>query len=147
MSPAGKPLAIGGWAKTATGEGVLAAFGGKESGFSLYLAEGRPTFAVRSRRRLLTVAYDQPVPTGEWFHLMGVIGHDAKLRLCLNGDEVAEAEGRVVQSLPRNGFAVGDDPASPVGEYPNASAWSGLIEDVRLYWGEPDAGTLEAWTD
>jgi len=24
-------------------------------------------------------------------------------------------------------------------------AWSGLLEDLRLYWGELDRDTLDAW--
>jgi hypothetical protein len=40
---------------------------------------------------------------------------------------------------------VGDDSSNRVSEYGASTAWHGLVEDVRVYWGELDVEKIEAW--
>ncbi|MFW6061082.1 MAG: sulfatase-like hydrolase/transferase [Phycisphaeraceae bacterium] len=145
LDPTRKPLAVSAWARSDDPNGVLACFGGAQVGFSLHVRDGRPTFSVRSRRRLYSVSGDEPLPRGAWFHLAGVIGEDQRLRLYLNGEQVGEAEGSALLSHPRNGISVGTDTGSPVGDYDGAVQWTGLIDEVRLHFGAPDAQTIREW--
>jgi len=46
---------------------------------------------------------------------------------------------------PADGLSVGDDTGSKIGAYGAATAWRGLLEDVRLYWSELDAETIASW--
>ena len=145
LSPKRKPLALSVWAKAEAPEGVLACFGGKAFGFSLYVRDGKPEFAVRNRRRLLRATAGQRVPKNQWFHLTGVIDREQNLLIYLDGERVAKAKGSLVLAHPRNGFAVGTDTGSPVGRYGKQRQWQGYIDDVRLFWGVPDPQAIEAW--
>jgi hypothetical protein len=40
---------------------------------------------------------------------------------------------------------VGADLDSRVGDYESALGWNGLLEDVRVYWGELGKEALEEW--
>ena len=44
-------------------------------------------------------------------------------------------------------LTVGADPGSHVGDYESAFPWHGLLEDVRLYWGELDQDELRKWSE
>jgi len=133
---AGRALTVGAMCKPAGPDGVIASMGDSSDGFSLYLRDGVPHFAVRSRGTLHEVADTDPVELGRWIHLAGVIGADGQLSLLLNAFPVANgAEPSFLARTPTGRFAVGADAATPVGPYPSALHWQGLLEDVRLYWG------------
>jgi arylsulfatase A-like enzyme len=143
--PSMKPLTIGAWCKPEASDGVIIAQGGASHGFSLYLKEGVPQFAIRSRGKLSTVSGKEKLPPGEWAHLVGVLNPRAEIHLRVNGKDVGAAQGGPIAVKPADGFSVGDDPGSKVGDYGGSSAWRGLLEDVRVYAGELDADSIEAW--
>jgi N-acetylglucosamine-6-sulfatase len=104
MVHADKPLTVGAWVKPASEDGVLIAHGGKSQGFSLYLENGIPHFAIRSGGALYTVAGEKQISQGEWTHLAGRLSIEPDLRLLVDGQVTATAEGQPLQAQP-NGRA------------------------------------------
>jgi hypothetical protein len=50
-----------------------------------------------------------------------------------------------IAAKPADGLSVGDDTGSKVGDYGATTGWRGLLEDLRLYWGELDVEAIENW--
>jgi hypothetical protein len=110
--------------------------GDASDGFSLYLKDGLPRFAVRSNGVLQEVADTEPLDPGQWVHLAGVIGPSGELSLLVNAFPVATGtQPSFLGHTPAGGFAVGADAGTPVGSNSEALHWRGLLEDVRVYWG------------
>jgi arylsulfatase A-like enzyme len=143
--PSAKPLTVGAWCKPEARDGVIIAQGGASHGFSLYVKEGVPQFAIRSRGKLATASGKEKLPPGAWVHLAGVLNSQAEIHLRVNGKDVGTAKGGPIAAKPADGLSVGDDTGSKVADYGASSAWRGLLEDVRVYAGELDADSIEAW--
>jgi arylsulfatase A-like enzyme len=143
----GKPLTVGGWCRPQAADGVLIAQGGASHGFALYVKEGVPQFAVRSRGTLKVVSGKEKVMTGEWTHLAAVLNARGEMHLRVNGKHAGMARTEAIAARPADGLSVGDDTGSKVGEHDAGTGWRGLIEDVRLYWGELDIESLEKWAE
>lgn len=68
-----------------------------------------------------------------------------EISLRVNGKEVAKAKSAAIAAKPFDKMEIGDDSSNRVSDYGAATAWRGLIEDVRLYWGELDVETFNRW--
>jgi len=145
LDPSGKPFTVGAWCKPESADGVIIAQGGGSHGFALYLKEGMPQFAVRSRGALSVVSGKEKLAPGEWTHLAGVLNARGELHLRVNGKHAAMTKGGAIAVKPADGLSVGDDTGSKVGVDGNSTAWRGLLEDVRLYHGELDVESIESW--
>jgi len=146
FSPAMKPFTVGGWCRPESGDGVFVSFGGQTHGFSLYLREGVPHFAVMSGGTLCTVRGPRDVALREWVHLMGVLSRECRLRVYAGGELLGEADCMdFIPAKPNEGCTVGADVGTLVGDYEGPSHWQGLIGDVRLYWGELRGRRLRRW--
>jgi hypothetical protein len=146
LNPARKPFTIGAWCKPQGNEGVVISLGGAAHGFSLFVEDGTPCVAVRTAGQLATVRGKEKLLPGEWTHLAAILGAGGELRLLVNGKAAGSAKSAGIQSKPRDGLALGADPGSRVGAYNSELHWRGLIEDVRLYWGELDRDELDDWS-
>lgn len=143
---AGQPLVLGAWCHAGASRGVVAAVGGEAEGVSLFLADGVPTFAVRSAGKLTVAKADDRLPRGRWSHLMGVLGADGRLRLWVNGKASGDAvQGAHLTKQPAGGLSVGADTGSRVGDYRDEQFWTGRLRDVRLYRGVPAEKELRQW--
>ena len=140
-----KPITVGAWCKPETADGVVVSQGGGSHGFSLYVKDGVPRFAVRSKGTLAVVSGKEKLPLGEWVHLSGVLNARGELHLRVDGRHVGMAKGGAIAAKPFDKMEVGNDSSNRVADYGAATAWHGLIEDVRLYWGELEAEKIEAW--
>jgi hypothetical protein len=151
LDPTGRALTVGAMCRPTSPDGVLISMGGAQDGFSLYLHDGVPQFAVRSAGVLHKVSASEPLNLGLWVHLAGVIGPKGELSLLVNTSSVASAAGALVAQTPTEPLSVGADPGSPVGEYSGPANWQGLVQDVRLYWGvlsrEKTREALGDWAD
>ena len=127
--------------------GVLMADGGRGGGFSLYLKDGRPTYTYNYfERRVTTIGAKEPLAPGPAKIELkfecdgGGKGKGATATLLVN-DKVA-AQARLPETVPNafsfeETFDVGEDSASPVGEYESPFAFSGTIRRIDLDLGQP----------
>lgn len=134
LNPAGRPITVEAWFTTTKPQGTIIARGGPADGFALTLTNGQPQFHVRSKSRLTTVAGKQRL-VGGWHHVAGVLQQDLTMKLYVDGEPVAEskAEG-LVSTDPVQGLEIGSDDLSAVGEYQSPNSFSGIIDEVRLYF-------------
>lgn len=116
-------------------EGVVVAHGGASFGYSLYLQEGIPKFALRSEENLTEIGGKEPIGDG-WIHLAATIGKNG-IELYVNDKLVASKEGvGPLPAKPHEGLQIGTDSGTLVGSYSKAVPFNGLIEYVRISAGE-----------
>jgi hypothetical protein len=146
LDPTLKPLVIGARCLPDARRGVIAALGGQMQGFSLYLEDSVPTFAVRSDGKLTLARAENRVPVGRWVHLMGVLDAAGRLRVWVDGKASGDAvQGAHLTARPKGEFSVGADTGDLVGEYKDERPWTGKLKDVRLYWGMPSEAERGKW--
>lgn len=145
LNPAQKPFTVGAWIRPEQPDGVVISWGGGAQGFSLYVEKGVPHFALRSGSELSAVRGQERVPPGAWTHLSAMLQASGELSLLVNGRSVGSTNAPPIRRKPAEGLTIGADPGSHVGDYAGPLPWQRLIEDVRLYWGEPDRATLQEW--
>ena len=145
LDSSSKSFTAGAWCKPESGDGVLISQGGGSHGFAIYLRSGLPHFAVRSGGTLAVAAGMEKLPVGEWVHLSGLLMARGEISLRVNGKEVVKAKSAAIAAKPFDKMEIGDDSSNRVSDYGAATAWRGLIEDVRLYWGELDVETFNRW--
>ncbi|MCB1078212.1 MAG: LamG domain-containing protein, partial [Verrucomicrobiae bacterium] len=137
LNPAGKALAIEAWVKPEGKNGVIVSRGGPSAGFALYQQQGKPAFAVRVKGEVSQIGAQLPLG-GDWTHLVGVLTPDAKLKLYVNGQLAVEgaSKGGLIDVDPAQLLEIGVDEGGSVGDYPQTFAFKGLIDEVRLHFGE-----------
>ena len=132
---ASQPLTVGAMCRPTAPDGVLVAMGDEKDGFSLYVREGVPRFAVRTKGVLREVAAPEPLVLDQWAHVAGVVDPKGRISLLVDTWPVATAEGSLLADASAEPLAVGADPGSPVGGYASPFHFHGLLQDVRLYRG------------
>lgn len=132
---AAHPLTVGAMCRPGAPDGVIISMGDAEEGFSLYLKDGIPHFAVRTNGVLGDVADVDPVALDQWVHVAGVVDEAGKLSLLINTWPVNETRGHLLTHTPAGPLTVGADPGAGVGEYAAPLHWQGFLQDVRLYRG------------
>ncbi len=144
LNPAGKPVAVEAWVRPAKkAVGVILARGGPSHGYALVLKAGRAQFAVRVKEQVFAVTAKKRV-AGEWIHLVGALTADKKLLIYVNGKQVASGEaGGLIAEDPKQPMEIGADDAGAVGDYNSPFAFTGLIDEVRVYHGTLTAGEIE----
>ncbi|MGE4003656.1 MAG: PQQ-binding-like beta-propeller repeat protein [Planctomycetaceae bacterium] len=132
----GKPITIEAWIKPQQPGGVIVARGAGQQGFALCLDGAKPQFVVRQDGELTSITAPNAL-TGDWVHLAGMLTADRQLRLYVDGKRVAEA---AVKSLftadPQEGMEIGADDGGAAGAYQSPNGFSGIIDEVRLYYSE-----------
>lgn len=132
LDPTNSPLTVEAWVKAANPAGVILARGGPIHGYALFLAEGKPHFAIRADNALGTVSGKDAVGS-EWVHLAGVLGEDKKLRLYVNGALAAEGDGPgFLPAPPAQATEIGSDEGGAVADYDSPFGFTGLIDEVRV---------------
>ncbi len=135
IDPAGKPIAIAMWVNPEKPNGTILAHGGSLHGYAVALEQRRPVFRVRSDKRLGTLAADVRLADG-WNHLVAMLGTDGRLRLFLDGREVAAGPGPGLVQTPQTGLDLGADGGSIVGEEANPAPFVGSLDEVRIFHRE-----------
>ncbi|MFP4058135.1 MAG: PQQ-binding-like beta-propeller repeat protein [Candidatus Brocadiia bacterium] len=137
LNPAGKPLAVEAWVKARKPNGIVVARGGPAHGYALFLREGRPHFAVRVESEVHQVAAEGKV-VGRWAHLAGVLGPDKELQVYIDGElaGTGKAAGFIAED-PAQDMQIGADAdrGTGVADYEGPFAFTGLIDEVRVYFG------------
>lgn len=131
----GKTLRITAEVEDARGSGVLIAHGGSTEGYSLYLRDGRPVFAVRRERQLTEIAGKEVLPAGVT-RLSAALAADGSVTLQVSGREVAAGKAAgLLTGMPVDGLQVGRDTAGAVGSYAAPFPFSGKIRSVTIEVG------------
>lgn len=134
LNPQNKPVTVEAWFSATKPKGTIIARGGPTDGFALTLAAGKPQFHIRSDSKLTTITGQKRV-VGGWHHIVGVLSDDLKMTLYLDGHPVADGTASgLLKSDPAQGMEVGGDNQSGVGEYESPNQFSGVIDEVRLYF-------------
>lgn len=151
LDPTQKAFSVGALCQPAAPDGMLIAMGTEKNGFGIYLREGIPHFVVHSAGETTTVAGDRPVAMNQWLHLMGTIDSGGKLSLVVNGWPNAAAQGKLISETPEQPLCIGADSTGTAGANERLPNWTGLLEDIRLYWGVMDRNhhrdDLGDWAD
>ncbi|MBS1823484.1 MAG: arylsulfatase [Acidobacteria bacterium] len=121
-------------------DGVLLADGAEGGGFSLFIKNGRPTYTYNFfQRTITTIAAHDPLPPGpakirmQFDYDGGGVGKGALASLYVNDKLVDKA--RIEHTVPlafsfEDTFDVGEDSASPVGNYESPFPFTGIIRHV-----------------
>ena len=122
--------------------GVLIADGAEGGGFSLFLKDGRPTYTYNYfKRRITTIAAPAALPPGpakitlNFVYDGNGVGKGANVTLLVNEKQVAQA--RIPETVRfafsfEDTFDIGEDSASPVGDYQSPFPFTGTIRHVDL---------------
>ena len=134
LNPRGKEITVEAWFTTTKPKGTIIARGGPAVGFALTLANGKPQFHVRSADELVTITASKRA-VGGWHHVVGVLDKDLQMRLYLDGKRVAEGKAnKLLSGDPAQGLEIGADGQTNVGEYKSPNQFTGIIDEVRLYF-------------
>lgn len=139
LDATGKPITLEAWFTATNPNGAIVARGGPAEGFALTLEGGLPTFHVRSASQLTTIAGTRRV-VGGWHHVVGVLNANKAMQLYVDGEKVAsgQASGLLTKD-PVQGFDIGADSGSAVGNYESPYGFTGAIDEVRFYLDESTA--------
>ena len=144
LNPAGKPIAVEAWINSTRPGGVILARGGSQHGFALALVGGKPVFLVRAAGNLQRVAGPKRI-VGEWHHVAGVLTADKQMRLYVDGERVAQKKAdSFVPNDPAEPLEIGADIGSTVGNNRAGQGFTGLIDDVRVYYANLDDDAIRA---
>jgi arylsulfatase len=111
--------------------GVIVAQGGSATGYSLFLADGKLTFLVRSTKRLASVITREAV-TGIHTAIARLDQHGV-LTLTLDANLVGQTSARgPIEAMPVDGLNVGSDDGGAVGPYKSPNKFPGLVESVTI---------------
>ncbi len=130
---------------SAAANGVLLSHGGGSYGYSFYLAGGVPCLAVRTAGDLYLVEASEPLVAGVEQHLAARLAADGAVTLFVDGDPVARGSARVIGMNPQEGFTIGSDPGSPVGDYGGPFPAEGALREVRVWQGSLPDDAVRGW--
>lgn len=116
----------------AIGSGTIVAQGGSAQGYALYIKHSRPTFVVRHKGELVTVAALQPLSAQQGTLSVDWAANGA-VTIKWDGQTVAEAKNiPPLSTMPQDGLQVGRDDGGLVGDYPADNAFSGKLGKVVI---------------
>ncbi|MEM8733967.1 MAG: PQQ-binding-like beta-propeller repeat protein [Planctomycetota bacterium] len=134
LDPTKQPLTVEAWITTTKSQGVVLARGGPTQGFAISLAQGRPQFHVRSNGKLTTVSAKQRV-VGGWHHIAAVLHEDLRMQVYVDGELSGEGNAEsLIGGDPAQAMQVGLDGQTAVGEYKVPSGFTGIIDEIRIYF-------------
>ncbi len=136
LNPANTPLAIMAWVNAEQPNGVIAARGGPNVGYSLTLSQGKPRWFVRTANdKVVSITAPSSI-VGGWAHLAGVLTKDKQLELYINGRLVdSVAAPQLIATDPAQALEIGGDEGGSVGDYPSPNQFLGTIDELRIYHG------------
>jgi len=117
-------------------DGVVVSHGGWVVGYSLHVKDQKAIFTVRQSQDEVTEAVSKELPAKGPIHLMAELRESGQMTLFVNGLPTAQAKASaLLPGTPGDGLAVGDDPASNVGNYNDDMAFGGTISNVVINLG------------
>jgi outer membrane protein assembly factor BamB len=133
LNPTKKPLTVEAWIKPASPDGVILGRGGVNAGYALLLKNGRPSFQVRINDIAHKVFATRKV-ADQWTHVAGVLTPEAQLQVWVDGQLAGTAKApSLLPGSAGQPTEIGADLGTGAGEYESPNAFTGLIDEVRLY--------------
>jgi hypothetical protein len=112
---------------------VVVAHGGTGNGYAIVLKGGKPAFFVRSNNAPGSAVAAAPLSEG-WHHLAAVLAEDNSMRLYADGTLVAEGKAPgLLATAPKQPFELGTDTGGALGDYPDNSNFTGLIDEFAVH--------------
>lgn len=144
INPAGKAVAVSAWIYAERPGGSVVSHGGPTNGYALILRGGKPEFVVRSAGKIASVAAKEAVPR-EWTHLVGVLTEDRMCHLFVNGEPAGSTRAsELLATNPVQPLEIGADSRGSVGEYRSPFAFTGIVDEVRIYHGNFSAADAKS---
>ncbi len=143
LDATGRPLTIEAWMTSTNPNGVILAKGGPAEGFALTLEGGLPTFHIRSTGELSSVAGKKRI-VGGWHHVVGVLRDTKEMELYVDGELAGsgKASGFLTKD-PAQGLEIAADLGSGVGNYQSPFGFTGVIDEVRIYFEAVSADAIK----
>lgn len=118
-------------------DGVIVAQGGSQTGWAIYIQQGKLKFTTRVRGQETTFEADAP-PAGQAANIGATLLGDGSMRLHLGQDlpQVVMAPS-TIPNRPGDGLEVGRDAKSPVGNYEAPFGWTGQVLGVTVALADP----------
>ena len=127
-----KWIRIGATIQSQTDDGVIFAHGGDKSGYSIYLKDGKLSFATCVNWKRTIIATDKKLDNGS--HVVEAFwSADGTMQLKLDNRNVARGKAPgPLDAEPGDSVQIGADLRKPVGDYQVPNRFRGLISDVFL---------------
>lgn len=115
------------------GDGVIAAQGGREHGYSLHVVDGRLAFDVRIDGIVKRVQCGDKLPSAcrveAWLS-------DESLEIAVDGKVVAKVSSAgLIPVQPKDGLSIGFDDLSAAGDYQAPNPLNGIVRDLKIDTG------------
>ena len=133
LDPSGKPLTVEAWVLPDGGNGVIVSHGGPQVGYALALRDGEPVFHMRLAKQLVSITAPAPLSEG-WHHIAAVLEADKAMHLYVDGKSVADGTAPGLLTRPKQVLEIGLDSGGPVGDYESDNPYSGLLDEVAIYF-------------
>jgi len=142
LNPVGKPIVVEAWVKAERSDGAILARGGGSHGYALVVQGGRPRFTIRVDKQLYWISANENI-LGRWVHLAGVLTAKPELQIYINGELSAAGEPcELIVTDPHQAMQIGADEGNGVGDYSSPFAFTGIIDEVRIYYGTLSAAEI-----
>ncbi len=142
LDPTDKPLTLEAWVTTTKTEGVIVARGGPTTGYSLLIQDGQPTFLIRSNDALSELKAEKRI-VGGWHHVVGMLTPEKEMRIYVDGERLATGTSQgFVSGDPAQPMEVGADAGTAVGNYESPNNFTGIIDEVRVYFESFDDAAI-----
>ncbi len=113
-------------------DGVIVAQGGTTEGFTLYIKDSKPCFAIRRGGKISFIAANEAVEM-KAMTLEATLEKDGTLTLTADGKKVADGKAPgLLNRTPTNPLSVGHGIGAPVGDYDGTFKFTGKIGRVVL---------------
>ncbi len=132
LDPAGKPLTIAAWVRTAATDGTILVRGANVHGFALVLADRKPQMLLRTKDTTHVAAAGKPIGDG-WTHVAGVLGEDGRMTVYVDGQAAGTTDGvPLLGGTPIIPMRVGHDPTNQLLPEP-LTPFQGALDEVMLF--------------
>jgi outer membrane protein assembly factor BamB len=129
LDPTNAPLSVEAWVLPDQPNGTVLHHGGPLQGLALDIREKKPHFHVRSDSQLSSIVSAETLTEG-WHHLVGTLAADGKMALYLDGNLVAQGQGKTIAGQPARPCYLGNGDGAAEG---SAGGYSGLLDQFALY--------------
>ena len=147
LDPTAMAVHVGGWVTPSSADGVILAHGGETRGYSLYVRDGKPCFAIREGGESIEMMSPTRLELGKRIHLIGSLDHLGYAHVYIDGVHQGSASAKILSSKPLEGLTIGRDAGSNVGRYAHDAPFAGELEDLRVYFGVITVEDIDRWIE